>query len=391
MRVLAVWGILLALVTAPAAPQSAAEVQRRLRESQRELDAIRQERDRLESDLERIRARAYTINEELSNLEQQRQATGRLVNELDRQLVGLNQQVMQQTRDLVLAENALAEKQAVSRRRLVEIYKRGPLRTVQVLLTAESFGDLLSRYKYLFLVSRQDGQLTRQMRDLRHQIASSREEIVSGQRRIGARRDERSTELTRYVDLQRQRARSLRETQRAERSTETQLASLSEEEGRIANLITTLEAERRNAEARTGSRLGSITDADLGRLDWPVSGPVIYRFGPTQAAGGGRIRWDGIGIRAPVGAEVHAVRSGRVVSAEPLGTYRTTVIVDHGGGYYTLYAWLEDAAVVRGQEVTAGQVIGHVGDSVDHGSRLHFEIRGPGSLPLDPLTWLRKR
>jgi len=63
------------------------------------------------------------------------------------------------TTDLVVAEDALAEKRAILHHRLAEIHKRGPLFAVQVLLAAESFGDLISRYKYLYLISRQDRQL----------------------------------------------------------------------------------------------------------------------------------------------------------------------------------------------------------------------------------------
>lgn len=382
-------------VGSPAAAnaQSAREIQQRIRESQQTLQEIREERRGLQDQLERMQARAYSLSEELQNLERQRQTTGRLVNELDRQLSGLGAQVDQVTQDLVLAENALAEKEAVSRRRLVDIYKRGPLHSVQVLLAAESFGDLLSRYKYLFLISRQDRQLAHQLQDLRNRVAASRSDIVQIQRQIGRRRDERTDELRRYLTLQQQRQRSLSQARRQVQSTQTQLASLSDEERRIANLLASLEAERAAAEARAGgARAGSISDADLGRLDWPVTGSLAYRFGPTAASGGGRIRWDGIGIRATPGTEVVAVRGGRVVSAEPLGTYRTTVILDHGGGYYTLYAFLRDAAVVKGQEVTTGQAIGRVGEAADdQGARLHFEIRGPGSLPLDPLTWLRRR
>jgi murein DD-endopeptidase MepM/ murein hydrolase activator NlpD len=76
----------------------------------------------------------------------------------------------------------------------------------------------------------------------------------------------------------------------------------------------------------------------------------------------------------------------------PLGTYLTTVIVDHGGGFYSVYATLENASVVKGDRVTGGQVIGHVGGgSTEQGTHLHFEIRGPGQIALDPLNWLRPR
>jgi septal ring factor EnvC (AmiA/AmiB activator) len=68
------------------------------------------------------------------------------------------------------------------------------------------------------------------------------------------------------------------------------------------------------------------------------------------------------------------------------------VLVDHGGGYYSFYAYLQDATVRKGETVARGQVIGHVGgENSDEGSHLHFEIRGQGGVALDPIDWLRNR
>ena len=96
------------------------------------------------------------------------------------------------------------------------------------------------------------------------------------------------------------------------------------------------------------------------------------------------------GIKAPVGTAVRAVASGTVSLAGPLGLYLTSVLIDHGGGYYTFYAYLNDATVHKGDRVLRGQVIGHLGgESSDEGPHLHFEIRGQGGIALDPGNWLR--
>ena len=93
-----------------------------------------------------------------------------------------------------------------------------------------------------------------------------------------------------------------------------------------------------------------------------------------------------------VGTPVRAVSAGTVSLAGPLGLYLTSVLIDHGGGYYTFYGYLADAVVTTGDRVTRGQVIGHVGgESSDQGPHLHFEIRGQGGIALDPLNWLKKR
>src|SRR4029077_10312420 len=143
--------------------QRAQPFDQQLRDNQQRLEGIRRERSEVEQELERLRTQAHSLSDELSNIEQQKQSTNRIVNELDRQITGLGGQIDQITVDLLIAQDALLEKRAVLERRLVDIYKRGTLYGWQVLLAAESFGDLLSRYKYLFLVSRQDRLLTNDM------------------------------------------------------------------------------------------------------------------------------------------------------------------------------------------------------------------------------------
>ena len=128
--------------------------QQQMQENQRRLEGIRRERSEVEQELDRLRTQAHSLSDEIANIEQQKQSTNRIVNELDRQITGLGGQIDQITVDLLIAQDALLEKRAVLERRLVDIYKRGALYGWQVLLAAESFGDLLSRYKYLLLVSR---------------------------------------------------------------------------------------------------------------------------------------------------------------------------------------------------------------------------------------------
>jgi septal ring factor EnvC (AmiA/AmiB activator) len=383
-----------ALLAAPAAAQQrTATFDQQLRESQRRLEEIRRERSGVEAELTRLRTQAHSLSDELSNLERQRQSTVRLVNELDRQIGGLGAEIDRSTADLILAQDALAEKIATLERRLVDIAKRGPLYAYQVLLAAESFGDLLSRYKYLYLVSRQDRQVADELARLRARVARERRQLVEARDVLGRRRSERTDELERYSALERERQARLRETRRSERQAQARLSALERDEQRVNDLLAALERARREAEAR-GVRTGpsAITTADLGRLEWPVEGRVIYQFGTETGPNNTRIPRHGIGIAAPVGTAVRVVAPGTVVIAEPLGLYLTSVLVDHGGGYYSFYAYLSEAQVRKGERVSRGQVIGLVGgEASDEGAHLHFEIRGQGGTPLDPVNWLRGR
>ena len=137
---------------------------------------------------------------------------------------------------------------------------------------------------------------------------------------------------------------------------------------------------------------GSITTADIGKLDWPVDGTIVYRFGRDTLPSGGIIRWNGIGIAAPVGTPVKAVEAGKVRLVGQFGTYGLTIVLEHGNGYYSVYSHLQDAAVKLGATVAKDETIGTVGgENSDYGPHLHFEIRGENQVALDPTDWLRKR
>ena len=378
-------------VTSSVAAQRPQPFDQQLRDNQRRLEDIRRERTQVEQELERLRTEAHSLSDELANIERQKEATNRIVNELDRQINSLSDQIDRTTVDLLLAQDALEEKRAVLERRLVDIYKRGPLYAYQVLLAAESFGDLLSRYKYLYLVSRQDRLLANDMFKLQRRIARERQTLVDARDALGRRKHERTDELQRYLALEHTREASLRETRRSAREAAQRLSQLERDEKSLNDRIVALERARREAEARGAvTAAASITTADLGQLDWPVEGKIVYQFGTAAGPNNTRIPWHGIGIAAAAGTPVRAIASGTVSLAGPLGTYLTSVLLDHGGGYYTFYGYLSDATVAKGERVAKGQTLGHVGgESSDRGPHLHFEIRGQGGIALDPINWLK--
>jgi len=160
-----------------------------LEESRRRLEEIRAERDRLERQRERLQGQVHDVNDELSNLERQRESTQRIVGEIERQIGGLASQLDRSSAELILAQDNLAERRAVLERRLIDIYKRGPLHTFQVLLAAESFGDLLSRYKYLYLTSEQDRALVQDVEKLRNRVVQQRNNILNVRGELNRRRE----------------------------------------------------------------------------------------------------------------------------------------------------------------------------------------------------------
>ena len=315
---------------------------------------------------ELLQGQVHDVNDELSNLERQRESTQRIVAEIERQIGGLASQLDRSSAELILAQDNLAERRAVLQRRLVDIYKRGALHTFQVLLTAESFGDLLSRYKYLYLTSEQDRALVTDVEQLRNRVVQQRNNILNVRGELDRRREEREAEASKYSALASERASKLQSLQRSARNTERRLTELQKDESRLNGLLASLERARRDEAARGALRggvsaPGSITTADLGKLDWPVEGTIVYRFGRDTLPSGGIIRWNGVGIAAKVGTPVKAVESGKVRLVGQFGTYGLTIVLEHGNGYYSVYSHLETADVKLGAAVSKAGVIGTVG------------------------------
>jgi septal ring factor EnvC (AmiA/AmiB activator) len=128
-----------------------------------------------------------------------------------------------------------------------------------------------------------------------------------------------------------------------------------------------------------------------GALDWPVAGRVIAGFNASAAGrpAGAAVR-NGIEIGTAQGTPVLAVHPGTIDYADQFAGFGNLVIVDHGGGYFSLYGYLDSLSVARGDHVDAGGELGKVGTAPAGPPALYFELRVDGR-SVDPIQWLRPR
>ncbi len=356
-----------------------------------ELARIRAERDELEKKMSGLQNTAHEIRDEVNLLDKQHDATARMVKSLDQQMIAITDEVQTTTNDLQKSEREASMKRTVLQRRLIEIYKRGPLYSAEVLFSAQSVGQLVARYKYLHLLALRDKGLVHRLDELHSKIESQQIQLVRLQNSVAENRSQKEREAARLADLEKEQAKNLVRVQEDTKRTKARLAELEKSEARLNNLIASFEAERRRASGRGAVALApsSIRTTDIGRLDWPVNGTFLYRFGRFVNPNNTTTRWNGIGISAPVGTMVKSVSAGMVAYAGPMGTYGNTVILEHGGGDYSVYGSLDKIAVRKGTRVIKGQPLGTVGVSDPAlGSHLHFEIRRGGPA-VDPAEWLR--
>jgi murein hydrolase activator len=380
------------VVALPAASQQTESAEARVNAQRDELARIRAERDELEKKMSGLQNTAHEIRDEVNLLDKQHDATARMVKSLDQQLVAITDEVQTTSSDLHTSEREASMKRTVLQRRLIEIYKRGPLYSAEVLFSAQSVGQLVARYKYLHLLALRDKGLVHRLDELHDKIQTQQVQLVRLQSSVIENRSQKEREAARLADLEREQAKSLVRVQEDTKRTKARLAELEKSEARLNNLIASFESERRRASARGGPVTlapSSIRTTDIGRLDWPVDGAFLYRFGRFVNPNNTTTRWNGIGISAPAGTPVKSVSAGTVAYAGPMGTYGNTVILEHGGGDYSVYGSLDKIAVRKGTRVIKGQPIGTVGVSDPAlGSHLHFEIRRGGPA-VDPAEWLR--
>jgi septal ring factor EnvC (AmiA/AmiB activator) len=379
-------------LSTPAAAQPPTSGADRIRQQREELDRIRRERADLEQRMRQLRTTVHNLAEERDNLARQADVTARALRSLDTQLRFLANEEEDATARLVRAQDEEAAQRALLRHRVREIYKRGAFYSLEAMLSAESFGSLVARYKYLHLLTLRDRALMRRVEALGRQIASERANLVRLRNDVELSRQEKAEEERRFRALEARSGRSLAAARATERRLEERLQEIRRDEERLSQLLISLSraATRSNAAPTTST----LRTSDLGRLDWPVEGTILYPFGRKVNPNNTTITWNGIGIAAPLGTPVRAVSGGMIEWADRWGTYGNTVIVNHGGGDYSIYASLDQVQVARGARIAKGQVVGTVGVSdPDLDAHLHFEIRPRTArgAAVDPLDWLRAR
>lgn len=399
-RALGLVGLLAVSLPGPVAAQDD-DLRRQLLESQRRLEEIRAERARLQEEMESVRSRVRNVADELQNIERQLSASRSALAEIDFQVEALTEQIDETGAELVTTRQRLREGNAVLSRRLRDIYKMGSLHTVRVLLGADSFTDLLNRYRYLRMIAAWDRRLVERVGTLEQALAAQNQELRESLAELGRLRQAKAGEVAELRSVEAQREQTLEEFRDRERQALNRLDQLEADEARMTGLIGELERRRRESEGRSTSAgdapaPSSLALGDAGSLDWPVEGSVVYRFGREQRPDGTVLRWNGLGIAAAPGTPVRAVRGGTIVMAGPFEGYGPTVVVSHGSGFYTLYLYLEEIGVVQGRTVDAGQVVGTVGGrDTPEGPHIEFQVRAPvdGGAPQaqDPLQWLRPR
>lgn len=376
--------VLLSLILVPLSGLGADDSAKSLEETRKELESVEEKMEGARDRLEASEAKETTVLGELESLEKGIASLRSRINILRVKEQELVVKIRRTERYLerISRERDDARNRLISRS--TALYKAGNVSYLKIILGSSGFEDLEHRLFYLKKVAQYDSDLFRHAADLFKLEKQEKNRLLQERNLLISTRKELESDLT---------ALSLRK-----RSRGILLASVRDDKEKYSNLTAELEnASKRlirmmdafRRQARTGDSAFSML---RGALKQPVSGQIIADFGRNLNK---RFKTytlsRGITIRSTEGTPVRAVFKGKVLYADWFRGYGRIIILDHGGGYYTLYGHLSAINAEVGQEIETDEVIGLAGDSGSlEGAALYFEIRQHGK-PLDPKPWFASK
>jgi septal ring factor EnvC (AmiA/AmiB activator) len=265
-------------------------------------------------------------------------------------------------------------------------YVNGREEEIKLLLNQEdpaTFGRMLQYYGYL---GRARAERIGSIRDKLEHLALVREKIAAEHARLQELEAGQEREVAALRSAQDKRSKAVASINNQIKSRGGELQRLESQARGLEKLIADLRKALRDVPVAKQAPFEPLK----GKLPWPVQqGRVLARFGQPRA--GGSMRWQGMLIGTDRGARVRAPFAGRVAYADWLPGMGLMLVVDHGGGYMSLYGHNEELFRKVGEAVAAGDVIGSVGDTGGHNQpALYFEVRR-GRQPVDPEIWLQRR
>jgi septal ring factor EnvC (AmiA/AmiB activator) len=246
-----------------------------------------------------------------------------------------------------------------------------------------SVGRMLAYYGYF---GRERAERISSIRDQLEHLALVRERIEAEGRRLEELETRQEQELAALRGAQEKRTRAVGAIEAQIKAQGGELKRLESQARGLEKLITDLRKALDNPPVAKKAPFEPLR----GKLPWPVpQGKVLARFGQPRA--GGSLRWQGMLIGTERGARVRAPFAGRVAYADWLPGMGLMIVLDHGGGYLSLYGHNDQLFRKVGESVAAGDVIGSVGDSGGNDqAALYFEVRR-GRQPVNPEIWLQRR
>lgn len=362
-----------------------------------------------QAELTRLRKEIETYDGKIKQHEKKESATLDLIETYDRQAnllrklirklkehgVRLQTQIDSTRKSIVDLSGQMTNLKEDYARYASSAYRYGRTHDLELLVSSRSLNQALIRSEYLRKFS------DRRRSDL-DQIVSRRSSVEERNARLQQQLAEQRTlistkakEETRLASRLKKRKQVLASIRRDKNLVRQEMQRRVKEGEKLERIIADLiEKERVRKAARprdSGAPVTSTFDGRRGKLPWPVThGRITAKFGNQQHPVLKTITQNtGIDISLPVGSNVEVVAGGEVSTISWLPSFGNLVIVDHSGGFRTVYAHLSELSVAEGDKVAQGSLLGKSGEAIS-GPLLHFEIWRDRE-KLDPEIWLTPR
>lgn len=382
--------LLVALAVLGGIPEVHAQADRRAAPTQKQKEA---ELKRVNTRIERVRQSVNAdiekrdkLSAQLRDAELAVQQARRELDEARAQRVASEARLKDLEREQARREAELGAERGALAGELRAAYVNGREEQLKLLLNQQdpaSVGRMLAYYGYF---GRARAERIDSIRDQLEHLALVRERIAAEGRRLEDLEARQEQELAALRGAQEKRTTAVAAIDAQIKSQGGELKRLESQARGLEKLITDLRKALDNPPVAKQAPFEPLR----GKLPWPVpQGKVLARFGQPRA--GGSLRWQGMLIGTERGARVRAPFAGRVAYADWLPGMGLMIVLDHGGGYLSLYGHNDQVFRKVGEAVAAGDVIGAVGDSGGNNqAALYFEVRR-GREPVNPETWLQRR
>lgn len=335
--------------------------------------------------------RVSNLSEEISLLQQ-------LLKEIKKEEKLLVADISRSERKIGESEEELDTLRTRYARRLSTIYKKGQISNLEKILSSTSWRQAIYRTKYLKIISEIDQNTHDTIRSLLIQIGRQKLELEAVLRKKRRLKRDREKTLASVRSKKKKEQRELVNIRKSQKDLKVYLTEKQAGVKQLEDIIKKIQEDiaRSEREERIRKQQMVLKSKEFpklkGQLQWPAEGRVITKFGR---------QWNpklktttenpGIDIKGKPGSQVRSVLGGVVTTITFIRGFGTTIIIDHGGGFYTVYSHVTNVETNEDSQVRSGDVIAYMGDSGSiNGSQLHFEIWGQGK-KLNPEYWLTRK
>jgi septal ring factor EnvC (AmiA/AmiB activator) len=358
-----------------------------------EISERQSQLDHIKAELESKRAQSDSLGQKekseanrLRDLEEQASLSGQLLLKIEKESSALGTSIKSQKVQLSITQIQMEKRKIILSQRFRYIYKMGNSADWMEIISSGNPTQALVAYKNMGALAQYDRRLLESYRSMSQSLKTGLIKYENDAVLLSRLQIDQEDELSKREKTLKTRKKLVERLKNDKGEVERSIAQLEEDGKQISGIIEDLEAK--SGEGTFDSGLLGLDDSK-GNLIWPVHGKILRAFGLSTDKRGIKLSNSGIDIQSQLGTDVMAAAQGKVIYISWLRGYGQFVIVDHGKGYYTLYANLSEIMVETGNSVKAGETIGLVGDSGSlEGAKLHFELRHKKD-QLDPAEWLR--